>query len=92
MRDSERDIALKRLCEARDEAVRVQLELDQIYAALAAAEHAGDGPAMAHWYAREAELLHRRAEIADHVSAIAAVLWIPGDLPGSPDAPERILH
>ena len=41
----------------------------------------------ARWYAREAELLHRRAEIANHVSAIAAVLWLPGELPTAADSP-----
>lgn len=92
MQDAERDVALKRLCEARDEAMRIQLELDTVNAALIAAEQAGNGPAMARWYAREAELLHRRAEIADHVSAIAAVLWLPGELPGTAESPGGVVH
>jgi hypothetical protein len=90
--DAERAIALERLSEAQDEAMRIQFDLDEVNAALRKAEQAGDGPAMARWYAREAELLHHRAEIADHVSAIAAVIWIPNESPVDLEFPFQIVH
>ena len=90
--EAERAIVIERLSEAQDEAMRVQLALEQISRALARAEEAGDGPAMARWYAQEAALLHRRAEIADHVSAIAAVLWTPQEPLVTEQPPIRIVH
>ena len=89
--DAERAVALERLSEAQDEALRLQHELEAVNAALATAEQAGDGRAMARWYAHEAELLHRRAEVADHVSAIAAALWTPNELQATPGAPRLVL-
>ena len=92
MTHTERAIALERLSEAQDESVRIQLELDAVSAALIVAEEAGDGPAMASWYAREADLLHRRAEVADHVSAIASVLWTPNEPLTSSGRVHLVIH
>lgn len=92
MNDTARAIALERLSEAQAEAMRIQLALDWIGAAITRAEEAHDGPAMARWYAREAELLHRRTEVADHVAAIAAVLWIPNEPPLSEASSLHIVH
>ena len=90
--DAVQAVVLERLSEAQDEALRIQLELDAVNASLVMAEEACDGPAMARWYAHEAELLHRRAEIADHVSAIAAALWTPGEPLATPSRSLRVLH
>jgi hypothetical protein len=90
--DAERAVALERLSEAQDEALSLQLQLDALNAVLVVAEQAGDGRAMARCYAHEAELLHRRAEVADHISAIAAVLWTPNELQGNPGAMLLVLH
>ena len=92
MNEAERAVAMERLSEAQDEAMRVQLALERVSRALAQAEEAGDGPAMVCWYAQEAALLHRRAEIADHVSAIAAVLWASHESLVTEKSPIRIVH
>ena len=92
MNDAERAVFMERLSEAQDEAVRIELALEAVKWAVAEAEQAGDGPTMARWYAREAELLHRRAEIADHVSAIAALLWTPREPPTADAPPPCIVH
>jgi hypothetical protein len=90
--DVERAIAMEKLSEARDEAMRIQLDLHEVDTALMHAEEAGDGPAMARWHAREAELLHRQAEVADHVAAIAAALWGLNEPPVPQATPLSIVH
>ena len=89
--DAERAVALERLSEAQDEALSLQLQLDAVTSSLVVAEQAGDGPSMARCYAHEAELLHRRAEVADHISAIAAAIWTPNELQATPGAPRLVL-
>jgi hypothetical protein len=90
--DAERAVFMERLSEAQDEAMRIELALEAVKLAVAEAEQAGDGPTIARWYAREAQLLHRRAEIADHVSAIAALLWTPREPPPTRSSPPCIVH
>ena len=83
---------MERLSEAQDEAMRIELALNAVKFALTQAEQAGDGPAMVRLYAREAELLHRRAEVADHVSVIAALLWPPNQPPPADSRRPCIVH
>ena len=85
MNESERAVAMGKLHEAQNEAMRVQMELDDVDTAIREADAVGNHPTMARLYQRETDLLLRRLEASERVAAIAAALWLPND-----EAPLRL--